>query len=152
MEKRGILILFQNRAPLVGEPKRSVTIVEGDVFVRNETFHEFRELLMSSLVKDQAMGVEVSHRDRAAVLCYEFQQALSGCVDVCGHRFPPDPLRRERGRHRPQVSGSISTLSMGKVSTPGDGGASSPASVTWTIAGLKFFTQMSARSRRKVWP
>src|SRR5438876_867284 len=144
-------LVFQKRAPLVCEPKRSGTVVEGDVFVRNETFHELRERLMSSLVEDQAMGVEVSHRDQAALLCYEFQQALSGCVDVCGHRFPPDPLRRERGRHRPQVSGSISTLAMGKVSTPGDGGASSPDFVTWKIAGLKCFTQMSASSRLKVW-
>src|SRR2546426_7285268 len=82
-------LVFQKRAPLVCEPKRSGTVVEGDVFVRNETFHELREHLMSSLVEDQAMGVEVSHRDRAALLCYEFQQALSGCVDVCGHRVPP---------------------------------------------------------------
>ena len=31
-------MVFQKRAPLVCEPKRSGTVVEGDVFVRNETF------------------------------------------------------------------------------------------------------------------
>ena len=83
-------LTFEERPSLVCELKHPNVIVHADVLVRNETLHELRERLMPSLIKDEAMGVEIPHGDRAALLRYELQQALSGCLDAgphCVHFF-----------------------------------------------------------------
>ncbi len=78
-------LAFEKRPSLVCELKHPAAVVEGDVLVGNETLHELRERLMPSLIKDEAMGMEIPHGDRAALLRYELQQALSGRLDVRAH-------------------------------------------------------------------
>ena len=78
-------LAFEERPSLVCELKHPGVMVDGDVLVRNETLHQLRESLMPSLIKDEAMSVEIPHGDRAALLRYELQQALSGRLDVRAH-------------------------------------------------------------------
>ena len=89
-------LAFEGGPSLVCELKHPSVIVNGDEFVRNKTFHELRERLMPSLIKDEAMCVEIPHGDRVTLLSDEFQQALSGRLNVCAHcvRSLFDPLPR----------------------------------------------------------
>lgn len=63
--------------PLFSQGERAV--VEDYQLIGYEPFHELRESLVPGLVKDEAVGMELSHRQRATLLGEKREQ-----TSTCG--------------------------------------------------------------------
>src|SRR5690349_8936213 len=62
--------------------------VEGDEPVADQPLHELGERLMPGLIEEQAVGVELAHRQRAALLHEEREKTAASGRHVGGHGDP----------------------------------------------------------------